>query len=145
MISFIFSFKPWFRKTLGAIYLAALVIISLMPARDLPHIAAFTSFDKAAHFGMYLGLSFLVCWGLDLRQIRMRPIYLLLSGVFFWGVLMEILQRTMHNGRNFDFRDMIANLAGAWVGILIYRYFDKLRAKTVEKPASNKSAVESMN
>ncbi len=127
MISFIFSFQLWLRRTIGSMYLAALVIISLMPASDLPHIAVFSSFDKAAHFIMYLGLSFLVCWGLDLSRIRMRPIYLLLSGVFMWGVLMEILQRTMHNGRNFDFRDMIANLAGAWVGILIYRYFDRKR------------------
>jgi glycopeptide antibiotics resistance protein len=31
----------------------------------------------------------------------------------------------MHNGRNFDFRDMLANLTGAIIGILIYRYFDR--------------------
>ena len=57
----------------------------------------------------------------------MKPIYLLLTGVFMYGVLMEILQRTMHNGRNFEFMDMVANLTGAIVGILIYRYFDNKR------------------
>jgi VanZ family protein len=135
MISFIFSFKLWLRKTIGTMYLAGLVIISLMPAGDLPHIAVFSSFDKAAHFIMYLGLSFLVCWSIDLNRNRLGPIYMLLSGIFMWGVLMEILQRTMHNGRNFDFKDMVANLAGAWVGILIYRYFDRKRTEA-EKQVS---------
>ncbi len=63
----------------------------------------------------------------------MMPLYILLAGVFLWGVLMEILQRTMHNGRNFEFRDMIANLTGAIIGLMIYRYFDKRRIEIESK------------
>jgi VanZ family protein len=125
MISFIFSFKPWLRKTLAALYLAVIAIISLMPVSDLPHFTVFPEIDKAVHIGMYLGLSFLACWSFEVSRDRMKPLYLMLGGVFMYGVLMEILQRTMHNGRNFDFRDMIANLSGAIIGILIYRYFDR--------------------
>jgi VanZ family protein len=127
LISFIFSFKLWLRKTIAAIYLGIIAVLSLMPARDLPHITVFQSFDKMVHFSMYFGLSFLACWSLEINRNRMKPIYLLLLSVFLYGVLMEILQRTMHNGRNFEFRDMIANLTGAVVGILVFRYFDKKR------------------
>lgn len=127
MISFIFSFKPWLRKTIGVIYLAVIAVLSLMPSRDLPHFTVYPEIDKAVHLCMYLGLSFLACWSFEINRNRMKPFYLMLSGVFMYGVLMEILQRTMHNGRNFDFRDMIANLTGAIAGILIYRFLDKQR------------------
>jgi glycopeptide antibiotics resistance protein len=52
-----------------------------------------------------------------------------------YGVLMEILQRTMHNGRSFDFKDMIANLTGAILGLLIYKFLDKLRENAVARKA----------
>jgi len=127
MISFIFSFKIWLRKTIAAIYLAIIAVLSLMPGRDLPHFTVFPEIDKVVHFSMYFGLSFLACWCFEISRDRMKPIYLLLTGVFMYGVLMEILQRTMHNGRNFEFMDMVANLTGAIVGIMIYRYFDNKR------------------
>jgi VanZ family protein len=125
MISFIFSFKPWLRKTIAVIYLATVAILSLMPSYDLPRFTIFPEIDKVVHISMYLGLSFLACWSLEIKRDQMKPLYLLLTSVFMYGVLMEILQRTMHNGRNFDFRDMLANLTGAIIGILIYRYFDR--------------------
>ena len=86
---------------------------------------------------MYLGAAFLACWSMDLGLKRMMPVYYLLAGVFMYGVLMEFLQRTMHNGRNFEFKDMIANLTGAIVGILIYRYLDRKRIKLTAKPDPN--------
>jgi len=86
---------------------------------------------------MYLGLSVLACWSYDISHHRMRIMYMLLAGVFMYGVLMEILQRTLHNGRSFDFKDMIANLTGAIIGLLIYKFLDKLRERTlVEKKPS---------
>ena len=62
----------------------------------------------------------------------------LLAGVFMYGVIMEILQRTMHNGREFDFKDMIANLTGTIIGLLIYRYFDRLHAGLSSENADKK-------
>jgi VanZ family protein len=133
MISFIFSFKPWLRRTIGLIYLGAVAFVSLMPANDLPHITVYQGFDKAVHLSMYLGLSFLACWCFGISRKNMIPFYILLAGVFNWGLLMEILQRTMHNGRNFEFIDMIANLTGAIIGLLIYRFFDRRRIELAAK------------
>lgn len=42
-----------------------------------------------------------------------------------WGVLMEILQRLMANGRSMEIRDMLANLAGAIAGLIFYRFLDR--------------------
>lgn len=127
MISFIFSFKPWLRKSIGAVYLAIIALLSLLPSYDLPNVTLFPGADKLVHLCMYLGLSFLACWIYDVGHHRMRFMYLLLAGVFMYGVLMEILQRTLHNGRDFDFKDMIANLTGAVIGLVIYRFLDSKR------------------
>jgi VanZ family protein len=133
MISFIFSFKLWLRRTILLFYMAIVAILSLMPVRALPHFTVFSGIDKAVHLSMYLGLSVLTCWSFEINRKKMIPIYILLAGVFMWGVLMEILQRTMHNGRNFEFRDMIANLTGAIIGLMIYRYFDRKRIEITER------------
>jgi len=132
MISFIFSFKLWLRRSIAILYLSIVAVLSLMPAYDLPHITVYPGFDKLVHFSMYLGAAFLGSWSLEISRNRMKPVYFLLAGVFLYGVLMEILQRTMHNGRNFEFRDMIANLTGAIAGILLFRYLDRKRAELAE-------------
>jgi VanZ family protein len=132
MISFIFSFKPWIRKTFGTIYLVIIAVLSLLPSYDIPDLQLFAGADKVVHMCMYLGLSFLGCWSYDIGHHRMKFMYMLLAAVFMYGVLMEILQRTMHNGRSFDFRDMLANLTGAIIGLLIYKYMDRIRLKIAE-------------
>jgi len=129
MISFIFSFKPWLRKTIGAFYLVIIAVLSLLPSYDIPDIGLFPGADKVVHILMYLGLSFLASWSYDISHKGMRFMYLLLTGVFMYGVIMEILQRTMHNGRDFDFKDMIANLTGTIIGLLIYRLLDRQRTE----------------
>ena len=133
MITFIFSFKLWLRRIILLLYMTVVAILSLMPAYDLPEFTIFSGIDKVVHLSMYLGLSVLTCWSFEINRKKMTPIYILLAGVFMWGVLMEILQRTMHNGRNFEFRDMIANLTGAIIGLMIYRYFDRRRIEIESK------------
>ena len=51
---------------------------------------------------------------------------MLLLGIFLWGVLMEIMQRIMANGRSLEFMDMLANLVGAAFGIFVYVYLAKI-------------------
>lgn len=125
MISFIFSFKPWLRLTLGFLFLITVAILSLMPSRDLPGFAVYVVVHKIAHICMYFGLSFVACWSFRIKPDRMRLMYLLLAVIFMYGVLMEILQRSMHNGRDFHFSDMLANLTGAIAGILIYKHLER--------------------
>ena len=133
MIRLLFSSKPWLRITLSMLYLIVLVLMSLLPSSDLPDIPYFSGEDKWIHFCMYAGLGFLTCWSLDRRGRRMPPLYVLLSGVFLWGVLMEILQRLMSNGRSMELMDMLANLAGAVAGLIVYRLLERtLRVEAVE-------------
>jgi VanZ family protein len=125
MIRLLFSSKPWLRITLSIFYLIIIVLLSLLPSSDLPDVPYFSGEDKWIHFCMYTGLGFLTCWSLDIKNRRMPPLYLLLLGVFLWGVLMEVLQRLMSNGRAMEFLDMMANLAGAVAGLFLFKYMNR--------------------
>lgn len=125
MIRYFLSAKPWVRITLSIIYLIIIVLLSLLPSSNLPNIPYFSGEDKWIHFCMYAGLGFVTCWSLDTRGRKMPPLYVLLIGVFLWGVLMEVLQRLMSNGRAMELYDMLANLAGAFAGLLAYKYLSR--------------------
>jgi len=132
MLRLLFSSKPWVRIILSIMYLVLLVLLSLLPTSDLPNIPFFTGEDKSIHFLMYLGLGFVASWSLDRKGKPMPPLYFLLGGVFMWGVLMEVLQRLMANGRGMEILDMLANLAGAIAGLMLYKYMNrKWAVKTV--------------
>jgi len=122
MISYIHTLKPQVRKTIGVVYLLVIALLSLWPSNSLPQIPLFPGVDKLVHICMYLGLSFLACWIYDACNQRLWFICTLLTAVFMYGALMEVLQNTMHYGRSFDFKDLIANLTGAIIGALIYTY-----------------------
>jgi VanZ family protein len=125
MIKLLFSINPWLRITLSTLYLILIVLLSLLPTSDLPDIPLFSGEDKYIHICMYLGLGFVASWSLDRKGKSMPPLYILLASVFMWGVLMEVLQRLMSNGRGMEISDMLANLTGAFAGLMIYKYLNK--------------------
>ena len=125
MIRLLFSSKPWVRITLSILYLILIVLLSLLPTSDFPDIPLFSGEDKWIHFCMYLGLGFAASWSLDRKGKPMPPIYLLLASLFLWGVLMEVMHRLMSNGRGMEILDMLANLAGAVAGLMVYRYMNR--------------------
>lgn len=89
----------------------AIAIGSLMPDPPLPDAPGS---DKWAHLLGYAGLA---CWWLRLLPQRW-PTVLLAAGTF--GVLIEFLQgQTSY--RSQDPQDMLANLAGCLLGLLLAR------------------------
>ena len=102
---------------------------SLAPAESfgetdfqLPHL------DKVVHFLMYFILAILAC-GAAMSQPgfknsdgpRMVTIYTWTALLaFLYGSFLEIMQELMDMGRHFDIWDIIANIAGTFVGIFIF-------------------------
>ena len=119
MISLLFSISRQVRIVLSILYLAIIVILSLLPPNDLPTIPSFVFADKLVHICMYLGLSWLLCW-LIIMESRFW-LYLWITFLSIgWGVLMEVFQLIMKLGRSFDYFDILANAVGTFCGILIY-------------------------
>ena len=101
--------RLWY--ALGALLILAVVIASLVPARELPrlHIS-----DKIEHLLAYLSLAI---WFGGLVPVR-RYLWLALALLALGGGI-EIAQGLMGLGREADWRDFIAGACGVGLGLLL--------------------------
>jgi VanZ family protein len=104
---------------ISLIYLGIIIILSLMPAEDVPQIVLFDGVDKLVHFSMYLGFTWLLCWSLH-SEYKTFINYIVIILTICWGILMEVFQLLMHYGRSFEWLDILANTIGAIIGVIIY-------------------------
>jgi hypothetical protein len=80
--------------------------------------------DKSLHFLAYLILVFLLWFAVSGEKKvnwRRAGVWWILLIVIGYGVVDELLQSVV--GRNCDIRDMVANLAGTLVGLIIFSIF----------------------
>ncbi len=81
---------------------------------------------------MYLGLGWLVMWAFYKRNLSKAIRIILLFSVPVWGAIMELMQLFMHQGRSFSWFDIIANIVGATLGGLIYKWMEKSVQKKIQ-------------
>jgi VanZ family protein len=98
----------------GVVLVLAAVIVCLVPARELP--GAFEVSDKFSHLAGH-GVLALYFAGLVSRS-RWWKIFAFL---LLLGAGIEFAQYTMQVGREGDPRDIVANSAGAAMGLLLAR------------------------
>jgi len=125
MLSFFLKISQPVRNLLFVFYAACVLTLSLLPPSDLPKVSLFPEADKVIHFLMYFLFSGIGCWTLR-TDVSKRNYYLIALISIGWGILMEILQLTMHDGRSFSIFDILANIAGVTCGILTYRFLISL-------------------
>lgn len=82
------------------------------------------SFDKFAHAFVYC--VYVVLWSLALENKygKNGKLIALYTSIIL-GVLMEILQATIFNGRSFEYFDIIANISGSVIGLTVFNKFFK--------------------
>lgn len=85
---------------------------------DLPYL------DKVVHFALYFVLAMLVMAVLTLNSYLKNSKWtytITIAICLLYGWLIEILQRAFFPGRSFEWMDVVADTAGAVVGVLLYR------------------------
>ena len=119
--------KSWKYLVPSGFWGLLILVLSLIPP---PSLSAFSwgdlwNPDKLAHAGFYMVLSYLIMWGLyRLEFLQLRQPQIILAGVFIssaYGVLMEFLQVLISTGRYFELLDIIANIIGSFMAILIFK------------------------
>ncbi len=113
------------RARLPAILWTLLIfVLCLWPAEELPEVDV-PMVDKWTHFVLFAIFSF--CW-LCVRPgggVGYRLFILLVSVVLGW--LVEILQlKFVSLGRNFDYKDIIANGIGGLLGVLLFYILSRI-------------------
>lgn len=101
--------RLWY--ALGMVLILAVVVASLVPARDLPRMRIN---DKTEHLVAYLSLAL---WFGGLVRLRHFP-WLALALLALGGSI-EIAQGLMGLGREADWRDFLANTYGTGIGLAL--------------------------
>lgn len=102
------------------IWTALVLYLSLISARSAAkfNVWDFVGVDKLGHLVFYTIFAFLWCMGLT-RGITDKKNILFFSISF--GVLMEICQLYLFNGRSFELYDIVANVIGSIIGVILFK------------------------
>lgn len=96
---------------------AALIYASLRPVE--PAAPAFLQADKLLHMAAYAVLALLLAHALA-RTTRLRPADVALAAIVWASALGALLEQVQHYvGRSCDFLDVVANVAGATLAVLL--------------------------
>jgi VanZ family protein len=112
----IFRFLP------PLIWTAIITILSLIPGDDFPQtgLANIPFIDKLIHVGMYLILAVLLVR--PLKKAALPAGLFILIFTFLLGGVLELLQAYWAVNRSGSWLDLLADLAGAALGLVIWWY-----------------------
>jgi VanZ family protein len=102
-----------------------IIILSVMPTNELnSHMLSIVPYeDKIMHFIFYGIFSFLLIRALIIYYKKSRPAWLLALVtfiiIFFFGMILEIIQAKFTSYRQGDIIDMVFDLAGCLFAILL--------------------------
>ena len=112
--------KNWIWRVGTALYAVIVLFLSLAPfpasaGQGIPH------FDKVLHILAYMLFAFLLYRTLRPSHLVSHPHRSAFLLAVAYGILLEFLQLALTEYRTFSAADMLANLTGALLGILICR------------------------
>ena len=116
--------KNW---SLTIIWALVILGLSIMPGISIPQTwADLFSWDKLAHAIVYGVLSYLAfrAYALDNQVIWKHGLWIIIL-TSAYGVLIEIIQGTFFPGRFFEVLDIIANIIGSLLGVLIFIFLQR--------------------
>ncbi|WP_272022327.1 VanZ family protein [Olleya namhaensis] len=110
------------RKLLPFISLGYTVVIIVLSLATIPDISIIPdNNDKVnhaiAHF-IFVGLWFLSFY-FYLNKSKKQALKMAFISAFLFGIVIEILQHTLTESRQADYKDVIANVVGALIAVLI--------------------------
>ena len=108
------------------LYSVFITMLFLLPTKEIPKLFnTIIPIDKLVHVFIFLVLTFL--WLLYVNSVLndTKPIVLLfiLIASLFYGILIEVIQELYVSSRGAEVLDVIADLLGASLGLLLFRNY----------------------
>lgn len=103
------------------LWLGIITFLSVTSKLQVPKFQLFAA-DKIGHAAAYGLLVWLLAWGVwksKNRALARGEIFLLFYFAAGYGALMEWVQGTFFPNRFFEFDDMLANAAGAFLAVIL--------------------------
>jgi VanZ family protein len=114
-------------RPFAVVWLVVISILFFLPGSALPNDGIFgiPHFDKLVHTGFFALLVFLWRFFFGLGN---KYTYLLFALAFAYGMGVELIQHYLIANRSFDAGDVVADLFGAAVGLIVWlRVYKKNR------------------
>ena len=114
------------RVVLALSYLTLISFLFCLPGSAIPKVNFLSEvhFDKWVHVGFFFVLALLWLWSFAFSKNRN---VLLLVGAAGYGFLVELVQHYFIANRSFDVGDLIADIAGAALGLIVWWRYQKNR------------------
>ncbi len=113
----------WRFNLFAALWAIFILLLTLMPGKELPPTGGIFTFDKIAHIGVFAILEFLLVVGFikqsTYKGLNNRPFLISLVIVGVLGMSIEICQAFIPD-RSLDIVDLAADSTGGLCGILIF-------------------------
>lgn len=115
------------RYLLLAVWAVIILVLCGLPPQDVEKMKLFNfpQLDKFVHMALYLGFGLFVMAVLTLHK-RLRgtkTIYLIAIAICaLYGWIIELLQRYLFVGRSYELLDLLADIIGAVLGVLLYNW-----------------------
>src|SRR5690554_468098 len=108
---------------LAVLYSIAIIVLFLMPTSQLPSVGV-SGIDKIVHIVIFFFLA--IMWQLVVfkkrgDRLNVKMSFLLLGAMFIFGILIEVLQGEVTVSRTANFYDVLADLLGAGIGVLVFQ------------------------
>ena len=108
------------------LYSVFITIIFLLPTKEIPKLFdTFIPIDKLVHVVIFLVLTFLWLFYVNsvLNDIKPIVLFFILAVCLFYGILIEVTQELYVSSRGAEVLDVIADLLGASLGLLLFRNY----------------------
>jgi VanZ family protein len=112
-------------KVFACIYLILITILFLLPGSALPKENWFDTIrlDKLIHVFLFAVLTYL--WMRALVSGISRNKYLVIAAAILYGILIELSQELFIVNRSMDIYDIVADIAGVFIGAVMVRGYKK--------------------
>lgn len=114
--------------SLALTWTALVSYLCLVRSSEIP-VVQIENLDKWVH--SFFHLVFTLVWFLFFRkkmwaQSILRPLVLAVGFSFVFGILIELLQNYLSTTRNADYLDVVANIVGSLLGLLLILFLEKV-------------------
>ena len=115
--------------SLAVVWTVLIAVLCLIKFGSLPSLSV-SGADKYVHITFHFG--FVLLWGFYFWQkqneILISKIIRLVIISIFYGILIEFLQETCTTTRHADLFDVLANLTGATIALLVFVFIKKSKS-----------------
>lgn len=121
MLRYVFQYK------FSILLTCVIVVLSLLPAKDFPFDSVYKipHIDKFVHITMYGSLGFVALMECRCTNRCLGLYTLVLSGILFASLLIEIVQATLIASRGAEWFDLLANSLGLSAAYIAFRLFGR--------------------